>query len=166
MRWITGNSTSPRPLVAALFAAVLALAPAGVATAAAPASTAAPAQAAAAAPASTHASTAAASTSTAVPCGDTSEFERVDLSQLPPEAADTVELIQQGGPFPYPQDGQTFENREGILPDCAEGYYEEYTVETPGEDDRGARRFVVGQGDEYFYTSDHYESFRLTNINA
>lgn len=148
MRWITRNSTSPRPLVAALFAAVLALAPAGVATAATPATTAAPAQVAAA------------------PCGDTSEFERVDLSQLPPEAADTVELIQQGGPFPYPQDGQTFENREGILPDCAEGYYKEYTVETPGEDDRGARRFVVGEGDEYFYTADHYESFRLTDVNA
>ncbi len=148
MRWITRNSTSPRPLVAALFAAVLALAPAGVATAATPATTAAPVQVAAA------------------PCGDTSEFERVDLSQLPPEAADTVELIQQGGPFPYPQDGQTFENREGILPDCAEGYYKEYTVETPGEDDRGARRFVVGEGDEYFYTADHYESFRLTDVNA
>ncbi|MHA6805340.1 guanyl-specific ribonuclease [Salinifilum ghardaiensis] len=153
MRWITRNSTSTRPLVAALFAAVLVLAPAGAAAAEAPA---AGTPAAAAPPAQVA----------AAPCGDTSEFERVDLSQLPPEAADTVELIQQGGPFPYPQDGQTFENREGILPDCAEGYYEEYTVETPGEDDRGARRFVVGRGEEYFYTADHYESFRLTDINA
>ncbi|GAB2743968.1 hypothetical protein GCM10027174_17040 [Salinifilum aidingensis] len=153
MRWITRNSTSTRPLVAALFAAVLVLAPAGAAAAEAPA---AGTPAAAAPPAQVA----------AAPCGDTSEFERVDLSQLPPEAADTVELIQQGGPFPYPQDGQTFENREGILPDCAEGYYKEYTVETPGEDDRGARRFVVGRGEEYFYTADHYESFRLTDVNA
>ncbi|KEI43003.1 ribonuclease domain-containing protein [Saccharopolyspora rectivirgula] len=99
-------------------------------------------------------------------CGDTSGFTRVNLSDLPPEATDTVNLIQQGGPFPYPQDGQVFQNREGILPDCELGYYREYTVETPGSDDRGARRFVVGEGGEYFYTDDHYESFRLTNINA
>ncbi|WP_433869788.1 ribonuclease domain-containing protein [Saccharopolyspora sp. CA-218241] len=99
-------------------------------------------------------------------CGDTSGFQRVDLSQLPPEATDTVELIQRGGPYPYPQDGETFQNREGILPDCAEGYYREFTVETPGSPDRGARRFVVGDGGEYFYTEDHYESFRLTDIGA
>ncbi len=100
------------------------------------------------------------------PCGDTSEFERVDLSALPPEATDTVELIEAGGPYPYPQDDEVFQNREGILPDCEQGYYREYTVETPGSDDRGARRFVVGEGGEFFYTEDHYESFRLTNINA
>ncbi|MCI2422852.1 ribonuclease [Saccharopolyspora sp. K220] len=100
------------------------------------------------------------------PCGDTSGFEQVNLSELPPEATDTVELIQQGGPYPYPQDGQVFQNREGILPDCEEGYYHEYTVETPGSDDRGARRFVVGDGGEYFYTQDHYETFSLTNIGA
>lgn len=99
-------------------------------------------------------------------CGDTSGFEQVDLSALPPEATDTVNLIKQGGPYPYPQDGTVFQNREGLLPDCEEGYYHEYTVETPGSDDRGARRFVVGEASEYFYTEDHYESFRLTNIDA
>lgn len=99
-------------------------------------------------------------------CGDTSGFEQVNLSALPPEATDTVELIEQGGPYPYPQDGGVFENREDILPDCQEGYYREYTVETPGSDDRGARRFVVGEGGEFFYTEDHYESFRLTDTNA
>ncbi|KAA5832611.1 ribonuclease [Saccharopolyspora hirsuta] len=100
------------------------------------------------------------------PCGDTSEFQKVNLSELPPEAAETVDLIKKGGPFPYPQDGTVFQNREGILPDCESGYYHEYTVETPGSDDRGARRFVVGEGGEYFYTEDHYESFKLTNIDA
>ncbi|CAM05278.1 ribonuclease T1 [Saccharopolyspora erythraea NRRL 2338] len=99
------------------------------------------------------------------PCGDTSGFEQVRLADLPPEATDTYELIQKGGPYPYPQDGTVFQNREGILPDCAEGYYHEYTVKTPGSDDRGARRFVVGDGGEYFYTEDHYESFRLTIVN-
>nr|MDT0527106.1 ribonuclease domain-containing protein [Streptomyces sp. DSM 41633] len=40
-----------------------------------------------------------------------------DLSGLPPEADTTVELIQSGGPFPYPRnDGVTFGNYEGRLP--------------------------------------------------
>ncbi len=99
-------------------------------------------------------------------CGDTTGFDQVTLSSLPPEAAETVELIKAGGPFPYPEDGQTFGNREGLLPDCADGYYKEYTVETPGSDDRGARRFVVGEAGEFFWTEDHYESFAITDINA
>ncbi|PXY24209.1 ribonuclease domain-containing protein [Prauserella flavalba] len=97
-------------------------------------------------------------------CGDTSGFEQVPLGDLPPEATDTYELIEAGGPYPYPQDGTTFENREGLLPDCETGYYAEYTVETPGSDDRGARRIVTGDGGEYFYTPDHYESFVLIQL--
>ncbi|PXY26091.1 ribonuclease [Prauserella sp. PE36] len=97
-------------------------------------------------------------------CGDTSGFEQVPLGDLPPEATDTYELIEAGGPYPYPQDGTTFQNREGLLPDCETGYYAEYTVETPGSDDRGARRIVTGDGGEYFYTADHYESFVLIQI--
>jgi guanyl-specific ribonuclease Sa len=55
-----------------------------------------------------------------------------------------------------------FETREHLLPAEPRGYYHEYTVETPGSNDRGARRIITG-GDppvEYFYTSDHYQSFR------
>ncbi|MCB0073129.1 MAG: hypothetical protein KDE20_16780, partial [Caldilineaceae bacterium] len=40
-----------------------------------------------------------------------------------------------------------------------EGYYREYTVETPGSDDRGARRIVGGEAGELYYTDDHYNSF-------
>ena len=84
----------------------------------------------------------------------------VDLDQLPAEAGDTVELIENGGPFPYDKDGSTFGNREGILPDQSNGYYKEYTVPTPGEGDRGARRIVTGDDDrEMYYTGDHYDSF-------
>jgi ribonuclease T1 len=83
----------------------------------------------------------------------------VELADLPSEAIDTLELIEAGGPYPYDQDGVTFENREGLLPDQPTGYYAEFTVETPGEDDRGARRIVTGEGGEYFYTDDHYDSF-------
>jgi ribonuclease T1 len=33
-------------------------------------------------------------------------------------------------------------------------------VITPGENDRGARRIVTGEGGEMYYTDDHYDSFR------
>ena len=70
----------------------------------------------------------------------------VELASLPPEAAETVDLIDSGGPFPYPEkDGSRFGNFEGLLPDQADGYYREYTVPTPGSDDRGARRIVAGE---------------------
>ena len=53
----------------------------------------------------------------------------VAASELPPEAIDTLELIDAGGPFPYPgDDGKVFGNREQLLPDEDAGYYREYTV--------------------------------------
>lgn len=80
--------------------------------------------------------------------------------QLPGEAQHTVDLIEQGGPFPYDRDGIVFQNREEILPRRARGYYHEYTVMTPGESDRGARRIITGDKGEMFYTDDHYASFQ------
>ncbi|MEU6642377.1 ribonuclease domain-containing protein [Saccharomonospora sp. NPDC046836] len=97
-------------------------------------------------------------------CGDTSDFRVVPLADLPAEATDTYDLIQVGGPYPYRQDGTTFQNRERLLPDCDLGYYAEYTVETPGSPTRGARRIVTGDGGEYFYTADHYASFVLIDV--
>jgi ribonuclease T1 len=92
----------------------------------------------------------------------------VALADLPREARDTLVLIKKGGPYSYRKDGSTFGNREGHLPRRPRGYYTEYTVRTPRERDRGARRIVAGQGDsgdpatggEYYYTDDHYNSFR------
>lgn len=82
------------------------------------------------------------------------------LSQLPPEARHTWKLIESNGPFPHSRDGAVFENRERLLPRQRGGYYHEYTVPTPGEDDRGARRLVTGErDDELYYTDDHYRSF-------
>ena len=45
----------------------------------------------------------------------------VAVEDLPPEAHETIALIDQGGPFPYPQDGDTFRNDEGLLPDQPTG---------------------------------------------
>lgn len=83
----------------------------------------------------------------------------VALDALPPEAAEVVGRIDAGGPFGFDQDGATFENREGFLPDRPRGYYREYTVPTPGSDDRGARRIVTGREGEMYWTADHYDSF-------
>ena len=83
----------------------------------------------------------------------------VQVAELPPEARETLARIETGGPFPYRQDGAVFQNREGLLPDHAQGYYREYTVPTPGEDDRGARRIVAGANGERYWTADHYASF-------
>ncbi len=80
-------------------------------------------------------------------------------SELPKEARSTLRLIDDDGPFPYNQDGVVFQNREGILPRQARGYYHEYTVVTPGSRDRGARRMITGDGGEFYYTEDHYDSF-------
>ncbi len=84
----------------------------------------------------------------------------IALAQLPPEARQTLDLIKRGGPFPYGKDGSVFGNREGLLPRQQRGYYREYTVPTPGSRDRGARRIVAGRGGDYWYTADHYRSFR------
>ena len=84
----------------------------------------------------------------------------VDAAGLPLEARETLARIEAGGPHPYPQDGRAFHNREGHLPPQPRGYYREYTVKTPGARDRGARRIVAGQGGEYYYTGDHYRSFK------
>ena len=88
----------------------------------------------------------------------------ITFNALPREAQHTLQLIRNGGPFPYPRDGVVFGNRERILPMKARGYYREYTVTTPGSRNRGAQRIVCG-GDqrsarECWYSNDHYQSFR------
>lgn len=113
--------------------------------------------------ASTEATEATETTSSA-PTGDVdpeSGLPWIAESELPPEALDTLKDIDNGGPYDFPgKDDTTFTNREGLLPDHESGYYREYTVITPGSDDRGARRIVTGQGGEFYYTDDHYSSFR------
>ena len=86
--------------------------------------------------------------------------DEIHVSDLPPEALDTLRLIEDGGTFPYSKDGTVFSNHEGLLSKKPSGYYREYTVKTPGSPDRGARRIVAGNGGEYYYTDDHYRSFK------
>lgn len=101
-----------------------------------------------------------------------------DVLDLPATALPVIEDIEAGGPYDYPRnDGVRFQNREQILPDEDRDYYREFTVETPGSTDRGARRLVVGgcgrqtstkpvritacsTTNPIYWTDDHYESFR------
>ncbi|MGW8955346.1 ribonuclease domain-containing protein [Streptomyces sp. NPDC055709] len=109
-------------------------------------------------PVAAPATAATAATAAAAAVGD------ICYSDLPSQAHDTLELIENGGPFPYPQDGTVFQNREGILPAHSTGYYHEYTVKTPGSPTRGARRIVTGESpQEDYYTADHYASFDLVD---
>ncbi|MDH6115130.1 ribonuclease T1 [Kitasatospora sp. MAP12-15] len=88
-------------------------------------------------------------------------------SALPSQADDTLNLIAQDGPFPYSEDGEVFQNREGVLPDESYGYYHEYTVTTPGASNRSTRRIITGEAaQEDYYTSDHYESFSLIDFTC
>ena len=86
--------------------------------------------------------------------------DSIAVSELPVEARQTLRLIKDGGPFPFPRDGIVFGNFEKRLPLQKRGYYREYTVKTPGVRSRGARRIIAGNGNEFYYTADHYASFR------
>ena len=92
----------------------------------------------------------------------------VSRSTLPKEAQQTLATIEKSGPFAYPKDGVTFGNRERVLPGKVRGFYLEYTVKTPGERTRGARRIVCGGNQEgaqthsaepCYYSDDHYATF-------
>jgi ribonuclease T1 len=88
----------------------------------------------------------------------------IALAEMPAQGQKTYEAILRGGPFRHEKDGSVFGNRERLLPREPRGHYREYTVDTPGSRDRGARRIVCG-GERTapvacWYTADHYASFR------
>lgn len=99
---------------------------------------------------------------------EAAQLATMPVSQLPPQGRAVLAAIHAGGPFASHRDGIVFGNRERILPRRSRGYYAEYTVPTPGERTRGARRIIAARGEtgdfrnsgEYYYTDDHYQSFR------
>ncbi|MFN0298851.1 MAG: ribonuclease domain-containing protein [Burkholderiales bacterium] len=84
----------------------------------------------------------------------------ISVADLPAEGRNTLALIKKGGPYPYQRDGVAFGNFEKLLPARPRGHYAEFTVPTPGAKTRGARRIVAGKDGEFFYTDDHYKSFK------
>lgn len=87
-------------------------------------------------------------------------IKEIAVVQLPREAQQTLQAIKRGGPFAFERDGVVFGNYERRLPPRNRGYYREFTVPTPGERHRGARRIVAGAHAEYYYSDDHYRTFR------
>ena len=114
------------------------------------------------APATTVAEQSAASPPLAAPAADSAAVDGTGPDNLPPEARTVLRLIASNGPFPYDRDGAVFGNYEHRLPEQPRGYYHEYTVPTPGAHNRGARRIITGgePPHSYYYTDDHYETFR------
>ena len=55
--------------------------------------------------------------------------------------------------------GDTFGNREGLLPDAPGRTWTECDIDTLGKNARGAKRIVFSNDGLIFYTDDHYESF-------
>lgn len=55
--------------------------------------------------------------------------------------------------------GDTFGNREGLLPKANGRSYTECDIDTNGYSSRGSRRLVFSNDGLYFYTADHYETF-------
>lgn len=83
--------------------------------------------------------------------------------------------------LPYSQDGTTFKNKEGKLPQKPAGFYKEYTLLTgsaphtvviggqtyqvaPDLSARGSERVIIGGGEFLYYTPDHYAHFILLTM--
>ena len=60
--------------------------------------------------------------------------------------------------------GDTFGNREGLLPAADGRKYTECDIDTHGYSSRGSRRLVFSNDGLYFYTSNHYESFSEVTV--
>lgn len=57
--------------------------------------------------------------------------------------------------------GDTFGNREGLLPRAAGRTWQECDIDTLGGGSRGAKRIVFSNDGLIYYTADHYRSFEL-----
>lgn len=57
--------------------------------------------------------------------------------------------------------GDTFGNREGLLPDAPGRNYTECDIDTREAEKRGAKRIVFSNDGLIYYTEDHYETFTL-----
>ena len=60
--------------------------------------------------------------------------------------------------------GDSFGNREGLLPQASGRRYTECDIDTDGYYSRGSRRLVFSNDGLYFYTSDHYENFSEVTV--
>ncbi len=62
--------------------------------------------------------------------------------------------------------GDRFGNYEGLLPDGEGRTWTECDIDTLGYGSRGSRRLVFSNDGLYYYTADHYESFRQVTVSG
>ena len=74
----------------------------------------------------------------------------------------SVENYQEGAAI----GGDRFGNREGLLPTAKGRTYTECDIDTDGYGSRGARRLIFSSDGLYFYTEDHYESFKEVKVEG
>lgn len=78
----------------------------------------------------------------------------IDLSK-------TISRIKKGEKLDrFGNDGIVFQNREGRLPRKPKGYYHEFVHPTEKQGGPGPQRIVTGENGEFWYTHDHYRSFK------
>ena len=83
------------------------------------------------------------------------------------EAVATLEAIERGGPFRYDRDGSIVpESRAPACPEQPRGYYREYTVirRARATAARAASSAAAIRPRSYYYTDDHYRSFRRVEV--
>src|SRR4029077_4950841 len=90
----------------------------------------------------------------------------ISVKDLPAEAREALGLIEKGGPYPFDRDGMLFGNFEKRLPIKDRGYYNEFTVKTPGVKHRGARRIVTGKGGKKDNSDSPYKTFKCLVLGA
>ncbi len=74
----------------------------------------------------------------------------------------TVERYKEGAAI----GGDRFGNHEGLLPAAQGRKYTECDIDTDGYGSRGARRLIFSNDGLYFYTDDHYESFKQVTVEG
>ena len=57
--------------------------------------------------------------------------------------------------------GDSFGNREGLLPKAKGRRYTECDIDTVGKSSRGAKRIIFSNDGLVYYTEDHYNTFEL-----
>ncbi len=72
----------------------------------------------------------------------------------------SVERYKQGAAI----GGDTFGNREDKLPEAPGRHYTECDIDTYGYGSRGSRRLIFSDDGLYFYTTDHYDTFREVTV--
>lgn len=74
----------------------------------------------------------------------------------------TVEKYKEGAAI----GGDHFGNHEGLLPTSKGRSYTECDIDTLGYGSRGVRRLIFSNDGLYFYTDDHYESFKQVTVEG